>query len=468
MTRLGSLVDVNPRSDRGAGPVSVIAISDIDAFTASAQPRILEGRTSARRVARSGDVLFACISPSMENGKVAVVPELETEEALVSSELLLLRAKQGVDPRMIWAFLRQPRVRKALTRVMTGSSGRRRIRAEHLADLDLEVPSDEWWANADRALAHLDEARRMHGQCSGLLRTLPGAAATSIAKGVTRSSLAPRCSFIFRSGTATPSSPQGVAPVLRARNVVDGRVDSSALRFVSPSPDSSEILHKGDLLVVRMATQSDRLGRCAVYEGVPEHSVHAPQLIRIRAEGVEPDFLWAWLQTEEARGALLDRASALSGQWRIGIQELMEVPVPVLDSDGQGKLAEFARRVRGLGDFDAQRASLLDLLLEAHLSSTFGTERVTVRTSDGVEKALSATYLPKVLEAASERQRELWQEVVRQGEGFGLGDLARSGADHAAVQHSLSLFEQLGLVVRDRDGDSYRWRHPDAEWEVLA
>jgi len=468
MTRLDSLVEINPRSERPGGPTSVIAISDIDVPTASVRPRILKGHTSARRVARSGDVLFADISPSMENGKVAIVPELDTEAALVSGDLLVLRAKSGVDPRLIWAFLRQSRVREGLARVMVGSSGRRRIRAEHLAGLDLAVPSAEGWASANRALAHLDRARWIHGERLGLLRRLPATAAVSAAKGVRRGFLA-ALSLDVRNGIAGPTSEQGAVPVLRVRNVVEGQIDGSSLRYTSASPkNSEETLAEGDLLVVRLTTQSDRLGRCAVYEGMPEGSVHAAQLTRIRGNDVEPDFLWAWLQTQEARTVLLDQASSLSGWWRIGIEELMQVPVPELDSDRRSELAEFARHTRRLSNLDAQHASLLDLLLDAHLSSTFGSGPLAVRASAVTESATSAFYLPGVFEAASARQRELWQEVVSRGEGFGLGDLARSGADYAAVQHSLSLFEELGLVVRDRDADSYRWRLPDTEWEVLT
>src|ERR1700754_1938416 len=123
MRRLDELARVNPRTAKELSwPTSLITMADVDAATATARPRIVAtsiGAGSASKLVLPGDVLLARISPSMENGKVAIVPRLETAVALASTEFVVLRPEPGVDPRWIWAYLRRASVRRRLRRGMT-------------------------------------------------------------------------------------------------------------------------------------------------------------------------------------------------------------------------------------------------------------------------------------------------------------------------------------------------------------
>src|SRR4030042_6887956 len=47
------------------------------------------------------DVLFAKITPCMENGKIAVVPALHNNLGFSSTEFHVLRPKEGIDPHYI-------------------------------------------------------------------------------------------------------------------------------------------------------------------------------------------------------------------------------------------------------------------------------------------------------------------------------------------------------------------------------
>ena len=465
MIRLGDLAEVNPPPGQVEGPFASIEIADIDDELATATPRALGERRHGGRIARPGDVLFARISPSMESGKVAIVPPLETEAALVAGDLLVIRPRPDVDPRLIWAFLRRRSVREELRLFLSGS-GLQRLRSDVVASLEFSPPSDEGWAEALAALAHLDEARRLQRPLTRHLRALPAAAISAVAAERPSGPLG-GFDVEFRHGLKTRSLERGTVPLVGVASIADGWLDLSESRFAAEvSPEA--YLERGDLLVVRVGGKSDRIGLAAVYESGPPEVVFSAQLTRIRCRDLDPDFLWAWLQTAEARGELFDFAQTTAAQHRIGIRALEELPVPFVGAAAEAQVAALARHGRRLLRLQSARLELLDRIVEAHLAATFADERLGARAEEPGRGRPRGEYLSGAYAAASVEQRRLWSKVSGMARGFGLGTLAESDADYAAVQHSLSVFEQLGLVVREQDDESHRWRLPDAELDMLS
>ncbi len=473
MTQLGSLVAINPRSaaPSKSGPLSVIAVPDIDSISATARPRTvanLAAARSARRPAQPGDVLFARISPSMENGKVAIVPDLETERVVVSGELLVLRPEPGIDPRLIWAFLRQPAVRQELSRFMTGSAGQQRLSGDVLEQLDLPEPDPQRWEAAVAVLDRLDTARRLGSEIAAKVAALPAAAAWAIGAGHPTRGLG-EFDVDFRYGTSERSASQGTLPVLRIPNVVEGRIETSDLQYMRDPDSSSDRLEMGDLLLVRTNGNPRRLGRVAIYESDPPEATFASYLIRARCRDLDPDFVWAWLQTAALRSALLSQAQTTAGQYNLNIAQLGRLPVPQLDARDEGKIAALARRGRALFEHSANQLALVERTIVDHLAQTFG--GVAIAPSPERAEAMLAPaeiLLPGVFAAASERQQQLWTDVIERERNFGPEQLAESRDEHARVRHDLAVLEQLGVVVRDTGEEAHSWRQPDPELELLT
>lgn len=467
MTRLGELVELNPHAERSEGPYSFIAIADIDAERAVARPRRHADGKAPNRTARPGDVLLARISPSMENGKVAIVPELETDEALVSNELIVLRPLPSVDPRLVWAFLRQQRLRDALRRFMVGTAGRLRLQSEVLEGLEIAIPDEQDWDRKARALSHLDEALRLRRQFAARIRALPAAAAAAIADGAP---LAPLGEFGVELGppATNVSREPGTIQALGAANVVDGRIDPGDARYVSPPGDADVRLQKGDLLVVRASASADRVGSCAVYEGSPSPATFTSSLLMLRGQRWDADFLWAWLQGSEARAEIRRASRQPSDRHRLTREAVMNIPVPQVEPEEETRIGELARLARRLSGIAETQIALLDRAVQAHLASTFGDGGTGGDLGLEQSPVAAEALLPHVFEVASDRQKELWRKVSSASGGFGLTDLARSDAEYAWVQDCLAIFEQLGLVVRESVDEAYRWRQPDLELEVLS
>jgi type I restriction enzyme, S subunit len=85
------------------------------------------------------DVLFAKITPCMENGKLALVPELQNGVGFGSTEFHVVRARPGVTPRWLAHFFSQSEFRKFARRHMTGTAGQLRVATPWLSATSLPV-----------------------------------------------------------------------------------------------------------------------------------------------------------------------------------------------------------------------------------------------------------------------------------------------------------------------------------------
>ncbi|MGH2975625.1 MAG: hypothetical protein ACRDLL_12260, partial [Solirubrobacterales bacterium] len=236
MTSLASLIEIDPRDDRPDEPLSTISISDIDVVSATvAPPPTPVAQTRRRgRLARPGDVLLARLSPSLENGKVAIVPELPAGAVLASSDLLVLRPREGVDPRAVWAFLRQDHLRQELAKFATGSAGYRRIDRVALERLEFPEQSRSVWEQASAALMRIDGAVAARRHALGRLRKLPGEAVANAVHDAVGAELGRRAAL--RSGYAGRLRGSGERLVLRGPDLLDGSVALPGSRFLAEDP----------------------------------------------------------------------------------------------------------------------------------------------------------------------------------------------------------------------------------------
>lgn len=165
---LGRACHVNPRTSFSglldndlAGFVPMDAISDRLGTVAYLSERLIEecvGYTTFR----DQDVLWAKITPCMENGKSAVVQGLTNGVGFGSTEFHVLRPRStAIMPEYVHALLRMRRVRKEAKRFFTGSSGHRRVDDAFLRKLVVPVPPlelqirliEEVRAKRDQAIA---------------------------------------------------------------------------------------------------------------------------------------------------------------------------------------------------------------------------------------------------------------------------------------------------------------------------
>jgi len=104
-----------------------------------------------------GDIVFAKITPCMENGKGAYVADLPTRYAFGSTEYHVLRPGPWVDGRFLYYFTFNPAYRLYAAENMVGAAGQKRVSARFLKDTRLYLPP---LPEQQRIAAYLDACCR--------------------------------------------------------------------------------------------------------------------------------------------------------------------------------------------------------------------------------------------------------------------------------------------------------------------
>ena len=106
-------------------------------------------------VFQNGDVLFAKITPCMENGKGAIADNLLNGYGAGSTEFIVLRPKTDIiSSKWLFLYLSQQSFRQECKQHMTGSAGQKRVQPKYLASCTVPVlPLDE----QKRIVARIEE-----------------------------------------------------------------------------------------------------------------------------------------------------------------------------------------------------------------------------------------------------------------------------------------------------------------------
>ncbi len=166
---MNEAVAVNPKIDRtqltddtevSFVPMAAVGAADgsIDASTVRPYAEVKKGYTHFRE----NDVLFAKVTPCMENGKMAVARKLKNGIGFGSTEFHVLRPREGVDPHYVYHFVSSQTFRKEAARHMTGAVGLRRVPSAFLESTEIPLPAlevqREIVAELEKQFSRLDEA----------------------------------------------------------------------------------------------------------------------------------------------------------------------------------------------------------------------------------------------------------------------------------------------------------------------
>lgn len=92
---------------------------------------------------RDGDIVFSKITPCMENGKIALATNLHRGIGFGSTEFIVLRPRNGVNPRFILYFLLRRQFRIEAEQEMVGAVGQKRVPTKFLFTYPIPLPPTE-------------------------------------------------------------------------------------------------------------------------------------------------------------------------------------------------------------------------------------------------------------------------------------------------------------------------------------
>jgi type I restriction enzyme, S subunit len=159
--RIHDVCEVNPREPSPSDPslpisfVPMPAVSDTEGTVGEHSVRRFSEVAKGYTRFRERDVIFAKITPCMENGKIAIAENLHNGLACGSTEFHVLRCSNNILPEYLWRYLRQLSFREEAERHMAGAVGQQRVPAQYLKDAAIPLPP-------------LDEQRRIVAKLDAL------------------------------------------------------------------------------------------------------------------------------------------------------------------------------------------------------------------------------------------------------------------------------------------------------------
>ncbi len=142
--KLKDICEINPRTlnigdDTEVSFIPMPSVSEdgkIDTSDIRTYADVKKGYTTFKE----NDVLFAKITPCMENGKGAVACGLKNGYGCGSSEFHVLRATELVIPEWLYYLTARESFRKEAEKHMTGSAGQRRVPRQYLENYTVNIP----------------------------------------------------------------------------------------------------------------------------------------------------------------------------------------------------------------------------------------------------------------------------------------------------------------------------------------
>jgi len=120
---------------------------------------------------QEGDVVFAKITPSMENGKAALAQNLENGVGAGTTELHIIRPSGRVLPKYLLYFVLQEGFRREAEANMTGTAGHMRVPSEFMRGVEISLPPlleqerivakiEELFSKLDSGVSELEDAQK--------------------------------------------------------------------------------------------------------------------------------------------------------------------------------------------------------------------------------------------------------------------------------------------------------------------
>lgn len=294
-----------------------------------------------------GDVLFAKITPCMQNGKHAIASNLIDGIGFGTTEFHVLRPRREILPEWIHFFIRQPYFLREATMYFTGAVGQQRVPESFLTNYVIPLPPlPEQKRVAAKVRDLLDEAERACTACEAELkaaRAMPLAYLRQVfeseeAKEWERKRLGEVIILLKNGIVAEQNFEARGFKITRIETISNGTIDPQKIGYVSLPVEKFQDfrLQHGDIVFSHI-NSVEKLGNCAIYNGIPDELFHGMNLLRIRVNKslLSPLFLFFWLRSDECRRYYTTYARRAIGQASLNQTDLRAIPVPLPDLSTQ-------------------------------------------------------------------------------------------------------------------------------------
>lgn len=345
-----------------------------------------------------GDVIFAKITPSMENGKTAVARGLINGLACGSTEFHVLRPTEALNADYIWRYLRQKSFRAEAEAAMTGVVAQRRVPRPFLEEHELPIPP---LLEQRRIVAKLDRLSvRTAAAPDHLARiTKLAARAKQAILAETLSDEWPLVQLYELAKVGTGATPKkgnsrfydkGSIPWVTSGAVNDSRI-LAADQFITEAaiPETNCKVYPTGTLLMAMYGEGRRRGMVARLE-IDAATNQALAAIQINQDAPVRDDCVKWLLHSKCLELRKLAPGGVQPNLNLGMVKAIKVPIPPLEEQDIRikRIGTAFARIDRLTQEASRAVHLLDRVDERLLATAFRGEFVPQNPEDEPAEAL--------------------------------------------------------------------------------
>ena len=352
-----------------------------------------------------GDILLPKITPSIENGKQGIVPNLRSGHAFATSEVYSIVAETGLTNLFTFYLLKMEPFRQPLINSMVGTTGRQRVPKDSLFGLHFPVPSiseqqkiAEILSTADREIELIDsEIEATEKLKKGLMQTLLTRGIGHTKFKMTEIGEIPEewklgnLSSISENENDIVAGPFGSNlkvsdytevgfPIIRLQNIAPNSFIYKDIKYIREEKAKELAYHSfmaGDIVLAKLG---DPIGTSCIIPAELPHGIIVADVVRIRVSYKKADKLFV-VQSLNSPICLRQLKSAKIGSTRprVNLSDVRNLKLFIPSLPEQQKIAEILTTVDEKLELLTEKKQILETVKKGLMCDLL-TGKVRVRT----------------------------------------------------------------------------------------
>lgn len=380
MAKLGEVCLINPKSCtlRDDTEVSFIPMTKVgehgefDASEIKNYSEVKKGFTNFQ----NGDILFAKITPCMENGKGAIAHNMKNGIGFGSTEFHVLRPDTDkITSEWLYYLTTWKAFRKEAERNMTGSAGQKRVPKTFLENYVVNLPDIDTQKSKNKILRKVDDLIFLRKQQLAKLDELIKARFVEMFGDISNGRKVPMqdvCKIITDGTHQPPKFVLSGIPFLFVSNIVTNEIHYDAEKFISEETYNELIkrtpIEVGDVLLSTVGSYGHP---AVVKENKPFCFQRHIAYLKPNNSVVNSEYLrCAILSTDLQRQ--IDESVKGIAQKTLNLSEIRKLRLPLPSLSLQNQFAAFVERVDQQKQTVQQSLDKLELMKKALMQEYFG------------------------------------------------------------------------------------------------